>query len=236
MPANLERVPGHDRLQETVTTAGLTAISAVPVLGGPVATAVTGFLAERQAHRQHEFNVYVAQGLDQIVERVDGLTPEAILESNEFMAAYEKASRAAAESASDDKRQRLANVVANMGVWSGFPEAQRTQLLNLVVEYDDLHVFLIRFFTDPAAWLRTNVPEARSENVIPSSISHVLGEWVFTDQPNWRVIVEPALAKLKSDGLLDVPLFVSMTGAGAIEPRTTPFAQTFIKFVTEEDS
>lgn len=236
MPDSLaDSVPDRHPVVGGMGIAVFAALSAVPVVGGPAVEIASGILAFRQTGRQHEFNVAVAAALQSVVERLDGLTPASIVESDEFMAAYERASRAAAEAASAEKRARLAAALRHAGPWSSILELRRTQFLEFVVRFGDLHFAMLQFFADPRGWLRANVPdweEPRASGM--SSIGALLGEYYFPDVHGWQETVSPVLAELKAAGLLDnAPLSTGMTPEGTVQQRTKPLGHELIAFVQE---
>ncbi|MBO0979280.1 hypothetical protein [Microbacterium sp. SD291] len=97
----------------------------IPVLGPLAAETLAHALESRQTQRQHE-----------------------------FIAAVTRAQRASAETASQQKRQRLAAAVANGGSWAPFAATEREQFTRLVDEFDALHIWLLHYFTNPRAWLQ----------------------------------------------------------------------------------
>lgn len=239
MPEPLaDLVPGQHPVADGVSTVVFAALSAVPVVGGPVVEIASGVLASRQTARQYEFNTAVATALQRVVEEVDGLTPVAIVESDEFMAAYERASRAAAETASAQKRTRLATALRHAGPWSSLREMRRAQLLEFVMRFDDLHFAMLQFFADPRAWLRANVPDWEGPRGWgTSTIGALLGEYYFPDMPGWLEAVSPVLSELKDAGLLDnAPLSIGMTPEGTVQERTKPLGDELLAFVQDESA
>lgn len=147
-------VPGHEPADDTLAFAGKAALSAIPVIGPLAAETLAYALDTRQAARQHEFNVLVAGALTEAIGRLDGtLAFEDIVDSDEFVASIARASRVASETVSCSKRKRLAAAVANSGDWSVFAKRERTLFGRLVEDFDDLHVWLLHYLSDPEAWL-----------------------------------------------------------------------------------
>ncbi|WP_167132522.1 hypothetical protein [Paramicrobacterium chengjingii] len=228
-----DRVPVHSPLKDTMINAGLAGVSAAPLVGGVVAQFTSGLLAERQGARQHEFNMAVAHAVDDLLTRFDGLTPASVLESDEFMAAYERASRAAAETSSAEKRARLASAIRHTGPWSTIDEPKRTQFLTLVARYDDLHFAMLSFFRDPRSWITANTADGnKPDQQGASSIGAILGKYVFSGVAGWQQLVTPALDDLQNAGLLDnAPLNTMMTGSGPLQQRTKPLGIELLQFI-----
>lgn len=224
-------VPDHDPDKDALIGYGLAAVGMLPLFGSAIADISGGMLAQRRETRQFEFNVGVAEAVEDLASRVDGLTPETLMNSDEFIAAYEKASRVAAETASRDKRARLARVLAHMGPWGGLDDTTRSQFLDMVARYDDLHVLLLRFFRDPSGWLVANAPEWQPGQYMMVSISTILGRFVFPVASDWQSTVGPVIATFASDGVAQVPISTSMTEQGVLEKRTYPRGDEFLQFV-----
>ena len=215
---------------------GLTAVNAfIPIVGSGIADLARGIIARKAEERQHQFDALVAVEVTRLTERVEGITPQSMVESDEFMAAYAKVARVAAETESAEKRQRLAAALTHMGPWSSVDPTRRQHLLDLVTMYDDLQVFLLSYFRDPAAWLRANAPDWRSGKYMMAGIATVLGDFVFTDGNDWRPSVAAALARFPLDGVADVPLQASMTDAGTVQKRTTDYGDQFLDFIAEAE-
>lgn len=227
----LASVPEYDPDRDALIGYGLAAVGMLPIFGSAIADISGGMLAQRQQARQHEFNVGVAEAVEDLARRIEGLSPESLLSSDEFVAAYAKASRAAAETTSRDKRARLARVLAHMGPWSGLDEIARGQFLDMVDRYSEVHVLLLRFFRNPSDWLSANATDWRPGLFMTVSIATILDRFVFPGVPNWQSTVGPILTDFSTDGLAQVPLSTSMSESGALEKRTFARGDQFLSFV-----
>jgi len=211
---------------------GLTAVNAfIPIVGSGLADLARGIIARKAEERQHEFDTLIAVEVTRLAGLVEGITPQSMVESDEFMAAYAKVARVAAETESTKKRQRLAVTLTQMGPWSTVDPTRRRDLMDLTAVYDDLHVFLLGYFRDPAAWLRANAPAWRPGKYMMAGIDTVLADYVFTDGTEWRPSVTAAVSRFSMDGVADVPMNVSMSDAGNVQKRTTAFGDQFLSFI-----
>ncbi|MGY4856859.1 hypothetical protein [Cryobacterium sp. AP23] len=225
-------VPESNPDKDALIDYGLTAVNAfVPIVGSGIADLARGIIARKSEERQHAFDTLVALEVTRLAEQVAGITPQSMVESDEFMAAYAKASRVAAETESADKRQRLAAALTRMGPWSSIDPTRRQGLLDLVATYDDLQIFLLGYFRDPTAWLTANAPDWRPGKYMMAGIDTILGDYVFTNGTDWRPSVTTALARFPLDGVADVPLQASMTDAGTVQKRTTSFGDQLLDFI-----
>lgn len=232
-----ELVPPYEPAEDTLAFAGKAALSMVPVLG-PVAAEVLALAMEtRQAERQNEFNAAIARALTDAILRLDGAaTIEDIVRSDEFIAGVTKAQRAAAETSSQKKRQRLAAAVANGGSWAPFSASEREQFKRLVDEFDDLHVWLLHYFTDPAGWLRSRELYAQHANVMIGGIEGPLGTALGTQRAIWGGAVAQAAADLERASMASIPLTTTMSSQGVFAPRTNEKGRRFLAFLNEPDS
>lgn len=231
-----DKVPESDPDKDALQDYALTAVDAlVPIFGGVAADLSRGVLARRADERQHAFNRAVAEEVVALAQLVDGLTPESIVESDEFMAAFARGSRAAAETDSAAKRARLARVVARMGPWNDLAKERREYFFDLTGKYNDIHVFLLKYFVNPAEWLRKHDADFDPNSIMMGAVATVLERYVFPHEPNWRSVVNPALGELQRDGMADVPLSTMMSGDGTIQNRTTIEGSAFLSFLAETD-
>lgn len=230
-------VPPHEPAEDTLAFAGKAALSLVPVVGPLAAETLAHALETRQAERQHEFNVAIAQALTDAISRLDdAATIEDIVGSDEFIAAVTRAQRAAAETASHHKRQRLAAAIANGGSWAPFSASEREQFTRLVDEFDELHVWLLHYFTDPTGWLQSRDLYAQHANLMMGGIDGPLGTALGVPQNVWRGPVGQAASDLDRTGLASIPLTTMMTPQGVFAPRTSEKGRRFLAFINEPDS
>lgn len=132
-------VPESSATRDWMVEIGLTALSAVPVVG-PLASRV---IAEqlRQAARERDLdwarmtNARLAM-LEQQGVKIDAQDPA-------FLAAVARLHRAAAETADERKRALLAHVAAGAGSWSTFSFERREEFVEMVAELRPVHVQLL---------------------------------------------------------------------------------------------
>lgn len=225
----ISAVPPNDPDHDAVVDYSLIGVSFLPIAGQPIAELVRGSIARREAERQYDFNVKVATALDALVDR-SVWTVESVLDSDDFMAAVSKGSRAAAETASDAKRERLAAAAAMSGPWFDMEPTRKMQFLDMVTRYEDIHVLLLTYFRDPRAWLAMN-SNWQPGRYMTAGISTMLGEYVFADAPSWQEVVGPVLAEFVADGVAQVPINTTMSESGLLEPRTYPRGNDFLDYI-----
>ncbi|MFB7251724.1 hypothetical protein [Microbacterium sp. NPDC056234] len=232
-------IPPSEPAQDILTTVLSAGVSAFPVGGGAVARVIDGAIAARAAERQHAYNVAVVAELNHIAERLDrSLTIADVIRSDEFISALSRTQREAAETASETKRARLARATVQSGPWSDVRASDRAAFLRLVAKYEDLHVWLLAYFADPAAWLDAHglgyvyreglsevgahVAEAlgvgmegsRSTEDIPYSVGDALDD----------LITDSTMSLVQLDGVVDDPF----------APMITPRGRRFLEYLRED--
>jgi hypothetical protein len=225
-------IPQPDAAQEIANALGIAALESVPLAGPFLAAGPQSALAIRQAQERAKFDGMVVAALRDLDAQINAITPD-MLESTEFVAAYTKAARAAAETASEKKRRRLARALAQMGPWSTLDESWRQQLFDLVAGYDDLHVQLLDYFRDPVGWIRRGTPDYQEGGFGMGGITGPLATYMFPGYVDWQPIVLPAIRTLETDGTAQVPLGSSMTTRGTVEKRTTALGDALFDFIAE---
>lgn len=230
-------VPPHEPSEDTLAFAGKAALSAVPIIGPMAAEVLSHALDFRQARRQHDFNLQIADALTRAVERLDpSLTVEHVVGSDEFVAAVTRAQRVASETASETKRKRLAAAAVNGGDWTPFSASEREQFTRLVEEFHDLHVFLLHYFVDPKAWLDSHGLQDQYERLYMAGAGTPLSAVLGGPEEQWRAPVDQAVSDLARNGLADIPLRTIMSADGVIAARTSEKGRSFLAFLNEPAS
>ena len=168
------------------------------------------------------------------MQRLDAsATLEDVVSSEDFIAGVTRAQRAAAETASSSKRKRLAAAVANGAGWAPFSASERAQFVRLVEDFDELHVWLLHYFQNPAEWLQARGLYEAHSRVSSGGIDGPLGAAPSMRQSVWRESVTQAVADLDHAGLASIPLTTMMSGI--FQSRTSPKGARFLEFINEPD-
>lgn len=228
-------VPPHEPAEDALAFAGRAALSQIPLVGPLAADALAHAMESRQAQRQYDFNVAIARSLTAVVADQEHLVNQ-IITSDEFIAAVTRAQRAAAETASENKRHRLAAAVASGGSWAPFTASEREQFTRLVSDFDDLHIWLLHYFVNPAEWLRSHDLYDQLSSLMMGGITSGLEVALTMPQSVWKAPVTQAAADLDRNGLAHIPLTTMMGLDGVVAGRTTEKGSRFLLFLNEPDS
>lgn len=191
----------------------------------------SGLIATRRAERQYNFDRQVAAAIEALQVQLQGhpRVNEA-LQSDEFMAAYERASRTASESASNDHRMRLAWAAAQMGPWSGTSRALRQQLFAMVNDMEDAHVRVLTFLDDPRAYIQPLDTDGSLDRLLMDNLRELIIKWVFNREVGSQTLAEIIIRFLESNQLAKVPNG-SMTAQGALSCHTTELGRELLHFI-----
>lgn len=233
-------VPAHEPAEELLAFAGQQALGVIPVVGSIAADTLAHALQARQAQRQHDFDVAIAGALTRVLTTIhDAPAVEDIVNSDEFVAAVTRAQRAAAETASADKRRRLAAAVANGGSWAPFSASEREQFTRLAEEFSPLHIWLLHYFVDPERWMTARGLFAQFSHVTMGTVQRplqtALGASGDLDDQWWEAVAQAA-GDLERNGLGRIPLATMMSSDGIFESRTSDKGLRFLLFINEPAS
>lgn len=201
----------------------------VPGLGG-LAGAIEGSLAAKARARDEDWLAMVAARVT-LVETQQ----EAMLDFTdpEFVAAAHRLTRAAQETADDEKRERLAAALAHGGPWSELPLDQRERMERLLAELSSREVFLLGVLSDPRGWLQENDPEAIAtyDGQFTGSVQSFLDGHISKGDEAERAAVRSAIESLSRRGLVDVPVNTIMTASGTLQGRATGLGWELVHYL-----
>jgi hypothetical protein len=227
VPGLPERKTGARRRTEE----GIEAVAAaVPFAGGVLSVKYAQAFRRADERRYAVWQQQVTEALEVLMKRVDGLSEDALMESDEFVDALATANRIAERSSAEEKRRALQNVLVNIGEGRAPDRDKRSIFLRYVDELTPSHMVLLDFMGDPVAYLdRAGLswPNVYMGGLM-SVIEMAFPEWA-ADEP----LLDTLAGDLASRGLLDHPGFKTMMTADGLKAgRTKPKGREFLAFVT----
>ncbi|MEU4015813.1 hypothetical protein AB0E56_11165 [Microbacterium sp. NPDC028030] len=228
-------IPPHDPSEDTLAAVGGMALDAIPILGPLAGRALDHALAARERERRHEFDIGVVSALQQLAERSDtALTLADVVNSDEFLATLARVQREAAETASHTKRRRLARAAVSALDPSAPPRAERADFLRLIIELEDLHIWLLAFFADPRAWLDAHdLAHVYENSGLGSSPGVALEAALNYHDMTFSVSIEAALDDLEGRGLASAQLRTFMAQGGMVQPRASARGLALLQYLDE---
>ena len=213
-------VPPQPGAGDTALTVAKAVVSAVPIVGSPVAELLDLVRSPLQRRRDEWFRD-LAERLAQL-EGQGRLTRER-LASDEFLDAVARGVQAASRTGDSDKRAALRNAALNVALATTPDEGERELFLGMVERFTPWHLRMLKTMQDPETTRAKATGRYRSE--FPSSRGALL-EAVFPELKDKSAFYEAVWAALVSEKLV----------WGGIEepPRaaaTTPLGNRFLSFI-----
>lgn len=134
-------------------TVALAVLSSVPVGGGAIAALFEHVFSAPIEKRREEWLKRLSQTVDELLERVEGLTAEDLSKNDRFISASLHASQIAARTHQAEKLTSLQNALANIALRDGNEDLE-SLYLRLVDELTPLHVRLLDFQSSPQSYVQ----------------------------------------------------------------------------------
>lgn len=131
-----------DRAEDTAVAVLEAAASMIPFVGGPASVLVNRSFGSAVQRRNDRIFAKIESDVQELLHRMNLADSDAVLNSEEFMAAVHRVFRASQETTSDEKREALRNALLNGYVGPGF-RGQRDEFLTLVTRYEPGHVVVL---------------------------------------------------------------------------------------------
>jgi len=212
-------------------TSGKELISIIPLVGGPISSVLSDFLAERKQQRLNEFFTRLKEDLDKVQERVD----KEFISKEDFLDIFELTAKKIMEERKDVKRNTYRQILVN-GITkanSGFDDVE--QCIRVLENLTENNIILLTVFSDPVKHNSSiSEPVKRpTGNMLNTTLSKVLRALL----PGWQggLILEN-LKDLEFLGLVQ-PLsanFQTMITANGLSPvvnALTPKGERFVRYL-----
>jgi len=221
---------------------------------GPGVTLVDLLTAPLRTKRLSDWQEELRLRLNDLSQRVGGLTPEALAKDDAFVSAWFQATQAALRTHQKEKLDALRNAVLNAALGKDAQTNRQAQFLSLVDRFTAAHLTLLRFFRDPAGHFEsrkmavpqvpagndylayqlvcTAMPELiqqlRSPSENRTAASFQMIELLFDDLVSSRLI---SLNRLNETWM--VPRFTGQPTPFPVNPVTTHLGDDFLAFIAE---
>lgn len=134
------------------------AIGSVPLAGPFAAEFIATLVSPSLERRRDEWMQVVADELRRLADR-GKVDLEQLKANQEFVDILIQATSAALRTRHAEKREALRNAVLNTTLGASPDEVERAMFLHLIEQFTPLHIQMLQFYRDPAAWLdRMGVP------------------------------------------------------------------------------
>lgn len=210
---------------------GRAVVSLVPAAGGPLQVVFENFFTSPIEKRKEAWLQQLADVVKEIEERVAGLTPEKLAESEAFVTVAMQASQIALRNHQQAKLEALRNAVLNAALPNPPQEDEQMIFLRLIDQLAPWHLSVLSVLDDPVRWMGRH--GVANPNWGMGGTSTVL-EHCLPDLRGQRDTYDQIVRDLQSEGLLGQGQFlhVTMTGGGMVASRTTDRGKRFIGFIS----
>jgi len=202
----------------------------VPIAGSALTVLLETVLAPPLERRREKWFRMLGAAVEQLQQRVEGLSPEALSANEVFITVVAQATQVALRTHQDEKLNALKAAVLNAGLPN--PPADDLQLMyvRFLDELSPWHIRVLDLFSGPEQWMQRNGIQYPGWGMGgPSTVI----EHCFPELRNQREFYEQIVRDLQSRGLVHQGQFLNttMTGRGMVEARTSGLANAFLAFI-----
>jgi hypothetical protein len=214
-----------------VVKAGL---AAIPLVGGSAAEIFSAVVVPPLTRRRDEWIQSLAEGLQELQERVAGFTIDSLQNNEVFVTAVMHATQVAIRNHHSEKREALRNALLNVASGNAPNEDMQLIFLDLVDTLVPWHLRLLRFFQNPLVYIPSNGVNPGQYIAGSGGVSNLI-EWVFPEIQHKRPFYEQIVKTLYECGLITTTPGsldrVTMTTAILFARRTTEMGNQFLQFI-----
>lgn len=219
-------VPKRDArdIRDSAHTAGK-ALSGLAGLG-PLYELILG---DPQAKRDEAFKHSVVKAINELIDRGVEIDIEALADDPNFQATVAATSRAANETASEQKRKYLISAACNTALGGGVEEFMRDKCLRLLSDLSPIHVQMLTVLDDPP-----NYPTLKEMRRPPTGGTYKMLRFALPELNENDVIIQSIYQDLSSAHLVRLPVATMTThGDATLAPMTTDQGKTFLAFIDD---
>ena len=203
------------------------ALNLIPVVGGALASVFETVFSSPIDKRKEEWLVRLAETVDDLCERVDGLTPEKLSEDSEFVSVYLQASNIAIRTHHEEKLKALNAAVKNTVLRKDIDESKKLIFLRIIDQMTPFHFKVFHFLTYPEKYIQSlNDKLPANTHTHWGDLRNVWDE-TFTDVKSSNKLIDVVLNDLFGWGFIGSANFhqLSMNSAATI------LGKEFIQFI-----
>ena len=205
-------------------------VSTVPVAGGAMVSLFETIFSAPIDKRKKVWFEKLANTVDELCKKVDGLTPETLSNNEEFISAYLQASNIAVRTNHVAKLRYLNNAVKNTVLLTDYDESKKMVFIKVIDEMTPLHFKLLHFLSKPKLFIKElNDKQGPNTRVNWVNLSNVWDE-IYTDIKSNDPLLNIIVSDLKRFGFTHISEFHN---ANMIS-NSTKTARDFLRFVEGE--
>lgn len=226
--------PAKSTGREIVERAVEAGLGAVPIAGAVLAVTFATAVNWRLNERREKWVSDLAEDVDKLRDRVDGLDLGSLLNSDVFIDAVVSATRTIEHTHQQDKIDALRNAVLNSAV-PGAPDADTQAIfLNLIDRYTPSHLRMLTLWNNPAGWFeshRLSPPSGFMAASRTQTLEAGLPELAASKGFYLHIAHE-----LQADQMLNASLEGMVSATSLMDRLTTDFGRQFVRFISESET
>jgi hypothetical protein len=226
--------PGKSTGREIVERIGEAAVGSVPLVGAALAVALVTTLNWSLEQRREKWFTELAEGVEELRERVDDFDLEALADNDLFVDAVVTATRTVEHTHQAEKIEALRNAVLN-SVSPHAPDADTQAIfMNLIDRFTPSHLRLLTLWDDPPAWFSSRgltPPVAGMAGSRTQTVEAGLPE--MQGQKDFYGLIA---SELGSAGMLTASLMGMVSATSLMDRLTTDFGRQFVRFISPRPS
>jgi hypothetical protein len=222
--------PGKSTSREVVERVAEAALGSVPVLGAALAVTFVTALGWRLEERRDKWFTELAEGVEELRQRMDGLGLESLADNDLFTDAVVTATRTVEHTLQAEKIEALRNAVLN-SVSSGAPDADtQAIILNLIDRFTPSHLRLVTLWDDPPAWFASHgIPEPQAAFATSRTVTVEAGLPEMQGRKDFYLLIA---GELSAAGMLTAGLVGMVQPPSLMSRLTTDFGRQFVRFIS----
>jgi hypothetical protein len=222
--------PGKSTSRELVERTVEAALGAVPVFGNALAVTFVTAIGWRLEERREKWFTELAEGVEELRQRVDGLSLDDLADNDLFVDAVVTASRTVEHTHQAEKIEALRNAVLNSAA-PGAPDADtQAIILALVDRFTPSHLRLVTLWDDPPAWFSSHgIPQPQGGFASSRTVTVEAGLPEMQGRKDFYMLVA---SELGSAGMLTASLSGMVSASALMDRLTTDFGRQFVRFIS----
>jgi hypothetical protein len=142
----VEPAPDATAFDHGMTVAKVAAL-ALP-FAGPGVALLDAIITPLRGRRMSDWCEKIRLGLNDLSQRIDGLTPERLAKDEAFVSAFGQATQAVLRTHQVEKREALRNAVLNVAIGKAPSDDKQLVFLNLIDRFTPIHLQILSFLGD----------------------------------------------------------------------------------------
>jgi hypothetical protein len=183
--------------------------------------------------RREQWFTALAEAVEELRERFEGLNPDALADNDAFLDAVVTAARIVDRTSQEEKLDMLRNAVLNSALPTAPEEDVQRLYFTLIDDLTATHMHLLTLLSDPPGWFENRPDLERPQFGNISNRTALIKAALPGLTEKHPRIIERFYAALTDGGLVNGQLGGMMTAQGAWQPVTTVFASGFLAFLRD---